>query len=598
MLATASITECLFFSRPGKRYASDPAAGQRLPAPLRLELDPNGGLWVNDTDNGRAVHFSNEVEDTVIPQAWNFGGLGVDRDRNVLTARLDLQDLTRFSPPTYELTARVLRQVPEGSHNRTGPSGFYGGLGIEVAGGQLIHSDFERLLFWNTPWELVSGQPADGAVGVPDLVSRSRWVPIYGRMHADNQGALWVLYGVYGYLTEIRGYRLPLVSGAIPAYTIASPLPLVGGGSFNWTENTIFGGIDYQASCDCLWLSDPDYHRAFRIHDVRSSPRVDIVLGQHSIAGTQCNQGRGPSSPTGDSLCKPGALALDPAGNLFLADNNLEVEGNHRLLVYAAADISTAPASAVFGIPASRVLGRGDDFTRPNCLALSEDPMCGPWEMAFDSRGRMIVGFNGYTGPRFPVVYQEPLARPMPVAAIGDYQSQPFSIRFDVFDNLYVMDHNRNRILIYRAQDTRTYAVTGTISLPSGAPVTDVQVETVGYAASAKSNASGAYTLTGLVTGTYSLVPSKEGYTFLPVSRTISIPGTTSSQDFTGYPAVPPTATWTPTPTATQTPTNTPTATLTRTPTSTATRTPTRTPAPTATPWPNRQYLPLILRAG
>lgn len=156
----------------------------------------------------------------------------------------------------------------------------------------------------------------------------------------------------------------------------------------------------------------------------------------------------------------------------------------------------------------------------------------------------------------------------------------------------------RTCILVYRAQDVRTFTVTGTVSLPSSEPLADVRVETAVYAASARSDASGTFAVTGLVTGIYTLIPSKEGYTFTPLTRTVSIPAIASGQNFTGYHVVPPTATWTSTPTATQTPTNTPTATLTRTPTSTATKTPTHTPMPTATPWPNRQYLPLILRDG
>lgn len=48
------------------------------------------------------------------------------------------------------------------------------------------------------------------------------------------------------------------------------------------------------------------------------------------------------------------------------------------------------------------------------------------------------------------MVYQDPLNNPLPVAALGDYQSMPLSARFDQFDNLYVIDHNRSRILIYR----------------------------------------------------------------------------------------------------------------------------------------------------
>ncbi|MGA9347775.1 MAG: hypothetical protein WBW48_03080, partial [Anaerolineae bacterium] len=128
--------------------------------------------------------------------------------------------------------------------------------------------------------------------------------------------------------------------------------------------------------------------------------------------------------------------------------------------------------SAVFGIPATRVFGRNSDFTEPNCLANAEDPICGPWEPAFDSRGRMVIGFNGYLGLRFLMVYQDPLTNPMPIAALGDFHSMPFSARFDQFDNLYILDGNRSRILIYRNREV-TPTSTATPTATSTPTATD-----------------------------------------------------------------------------------------------------------------------------
>lgn len=192
----------------------------------------------------------------------------------------------------------------------------------------------------------------------------------------------------------------------------------------------------------------------FRIRSIRTNPIVDIVLGQTNLSGTHCNQGRDsdeqdirPSSPSQNSLCSPGGLAFDRGGNLYVADHNLEIAGNWRLLEFDANTIPNAPASAVFGIPASRVFGRNGSFTEPNCVP--NDPMCGPWEPTFDSRNKMVVGFNGYLGPNFPQVYQNPLTNPLPSTALNDYHSHAYSARFDQFDNLYILDHTRNRVLIY-----------------------------------------------------------------------------------------------------------------------------------------------------
>jgi sugar lactone lactonase YvrE len=436
-------------------YNSMPASyvlGEGKLAPTGLELDPKGGLWVNDDLRNRFVYFVDGVIRKVVPagesRAW--GGIGVDSDSNLLTAGWDLQQGIRLAAPAYVQGANFLRAQSPGLFNQTGPCGLNGGIGLEVTANQLIYSDGSRLLFWNAPWSLTDYQPADGVVAAPDFQKREKWGPYFGRMRADSQGRLWVLSGTLWQPNVIYGYQLPLTTGATPIFTITSPLPLLGGGVFTWSNSLYLGGIEVQPECDCLWLSDEDNHRVFRIRNVSTKPTVDIVLGQLDPSGMQCNQGRGRDAPSRDSLCYPGGLAFDRAGNLYVSDHNLEIDGNHRLLEFDANLFPDAPTSAIFGIPATRVFGRNGDFTKPNCLPREQDPLCAPFEPAFDSQGRMVIGFNAYLGPRFPMVYQNPLTNPLPIAVLADFHSMPVSARFDQFDNLYVIDHNRNRILIYR----------------------------------------------------------------------------------------------------------------------------------------------------
>lgn len=433
--------------------------GDSLKRPTGLEIDPNsGGIWVNDSDSRKFLHFVNGVvQDAVdIPDGRAWGGLGVDSESNIMGAGWDLQQGFRFSAPTYTTETTFLPAEKPGHFNQTGPRGLYEGMGLEVTNGQLIVGDGSRMLFWNNPWRLTNFQAADGVIGEPDFQSRDRWTPHFHRMRADSEGRLWVIEGNWQG-SEIHAYQLPLTTGAEPIITISSPLPLQGGGVFTWTWTLNLGGIDVQPGCDCLWLSDSDSHRVFRIRDVSSPQRVvDIVLGQKDASGIHCNHGRDsddgyvhPTSPTQDSLCHPGALAFDQEGNLYLADHNLELAGNWRLLEFDADTLPDAPTTAVFGIPATRVYGRNGSFTEPNCLPLEQDPMCGPWEPAFDSKDGMIIGFNGYLGPRFPQVYENPLINPLPTSELCDFHSQPVSTRFDQFDNLYVLDGTRHRISIY-----------------------------------------------------------------------------------------------------------------------------------------------------
>jgi sugar lactone lactonase YvrE len=424
--------------------------------PTGLEIDPNGGLWVNDVDNQRLLYFVDGIVQTIVDSipggVW--GGLGVDRDGNVMITGWSPQQVLRYSPPSYNWEATFFRADEYGSFNQLGPRGIYSSLGIEVTSGQLIVADGSRILFWNNVWNLESFAPADGVIGQPDFHTRPRWEPQFGKMRADNQGKLWVVKGPVSSTINILAYELPLKMGAEPILTISSPIPLKGGGEFTWTEALLISGVDIQPNCDCLWLSDRDFNRVFRIKDVSTPQRVvDIVLGQTGVSGTHCNQGRDsddgythPTSPSQDSLCHPGGLAFDNYGNLYVADHNLEVAGTWRLLEFDANLLPTSLDLAVYGIPASRVFGRNGSFTEPYCQY--DDPMCGPWEPAFDLTNQMVIGFNGYLGPPFPQVYQDPLTNPFPSNALGDYYSHPISARFDQFDNLYVVDGTRNRVLI------------------------------------------------------------------------------------------------------------------------------------------------------
>lgn len=425
--------------------------------PLGLEFDLHGGMWVNDLGQHKAIDIVGGVAAASVSTGYfTFSGMGVDADDDLMVA-FD-QQVQHYAAPSYSLDTVFLKAEKPQIINATGPQGSYGGIGLEVTSGQLIYSDWSRLLFWNNPSTLVNFQAADGVIGQPDFVTQQGNFVGFGRLRSDRLGRLWTVKGGNGTEAKILAFRLPLTTGESPLVTISAPIPVLGGGSFTWTWGLYLGGIAYQPSCDCLWLSDTENNRVFRIRNVSTAPLVDIVLGQTNLSGIHCNQGRDsddgyvhPVSPSQDSLCHPGALAMDNAGNLWVADDNLEVAGNNRLLEFDSGTLPASPANALFAVPASHVLGRGGDFTNAYCAAASQDPMCGPWEPAFDSRGRMVVGFNGYLGPRFPMVYEDPLTNPFPVGALGDYFSQPLSARFDSLGNLYVLDHNRNRILIYRA---------------------------------------------------------------------------------------------------------------------------------------------------
>jgi secreted trypsin-like serine protease len=77
------------------------------------------------------------------------------------------------------------------------------------------------------------------------------------------------------------------------------------------------------------------------------------------------------------------------------------------------------------------------------------------------------------------------------------------------------------------------YSISGTITNSAGAGISGVTVSN--GSASATTNSSGAYTLSGLGNGTYTLTPSLSGYSFSPASRSVTVnSANVSGQDFSG----------------------------------------------------------------
>ena len=516
------------------------AAGQvfnGLGEPNGLELDPDGALWINNSDQSKILRLINgQLQTAISGVVGHFGGFGIDRDRNVVLAGWDSQSARIYSAPGYSWTSTFLQADEHGSFNQLGPRGLNDPAGMEVTDDQLIVSDGGRILFWNQPSQLTNNYPpADGVIGQPDFFTRPRWDPPFGRMRADTHGRLWVVRANHGLPGKLFAYQLPLVSGAAPIIQITSPIPLLGGGSFSWTDSLVLSGLVYQPECDCLWLSDRDYNRVFRIRNISSGQRVvDIVLGQKRDPstleiGSQCNQGRDsggghPASPSQDSLCQPGPMAFDRRGNLFVSDHNLETSGNWRLLEFEAAALPLQPTTPVFAIPASRVYGRHGSFTEPNCPL--DDPLCGPWEPVFYPNNDMVLGFNGYLGPHFPQVYHDPLTNALPYTALKDFYSHAYSARLDANNNLYVVDLTRSRVLIYKAA---SYTISGNLGLPG---VTLSYTDDTPKTVTSQADGSYSFSVSSFWSGT--ITPSHPCFTFSPPSQSYShVTSDRTSQDYT-----------------------------------------------------------------
>ena len=470
-----------------------------LSLPVSLLVDPQDrGIWVNDfvgpsvslwrwqgSDFNRVtaedtIRLPHHCPGAVADWCLSGGGIGVDTTGSLLfTAAGYTQDIIRVEPEIDDDFSNIALSVekqlfyPPGGANYVGLKGLRSVRGLAVYNDQLIVSDLKRLMYWNGLSELSSGQQADGSVGEENW--QPAWQECCGRIKSDGAGHLWVL-GFEG-IGYIDVYELPLHARSAPIHTIwtiETEFPVLGMSESVRLGRRIFG-LAPSNDGQFLWLSDTDNHRVLRIRDPIANPVVDVILGQMEPTGTKCNRKaelsahseRDPEvfdDPTDDVLCFPGALSFDNFGNLYVSDHSLEIEGNHRLLVFDDALIPTDNTSTIFAPVATknfsvstaggaRVLSGPweSDILVRNIHTLWGGTRTATWEPAFDSANGMVVGYNSYVGPRLVGYYDDPVDGSIyPTNYLYDFTSMPYSAVFDDQDKLYIGNLNRGAVFVYR----------------------------------------------------------------------------------------------------------------------------------------------------
>ena len=146
--------------------------------------------------------------------------------------------------------------------------------------------------------------------------------------------------------------------------------------------------IDRSVTPNRLYVADTENSRVLGWSDAGAfvtGAPADLVIGQPDFASAEC------APPSAANLCRPRGVAVDGFGNLYVADSE-----RHRVLEYDTPFTSDAIADMVFG--------QGGDFTTQNC--------------------------NRDT--------------PIP-----DGLCTPTAVELDVANNLYVIDADDDRVLVY-----------------------------------------------------------------------------------------------------------------------------------------------------
>ncbi len=220
--------------------------------------------------------------------------------------------------------------------------------------------------------------------------------------------------------------------------------------------------IDNSGSVPHLYVSDPNNHRILGFNDIRnlqSSAKADIVIGQPDLGTALCNYPTGDGAlPSNTSLCYPKGIAVDPQGNLYVADSF-----NGRVLRFPA------PFSQTFGqVTADLVLGQasftssikdpsnstmaspyGVAFTGTNGLLVSDAVHNRVLYFPFSANGTFAAGTDN--GKAATKVFGQPDFKTVGFRQRRTrlIQQPPHHIACDTSGQLYVADSGNNRIIIF-----------------------------------------------------------------------------------------------------------------------------------------------------
>jgi sugar lactone lactonase YvrE len=362
-----------------------PPAGSSFFWPRGLTLDNVGNLWVSDTEHSRVIQYDpsgtlqrvlskgdfqqtgclgglvgdNPAEYPQVCQPQ--GGIGIDRDGSVYVPDMQSQDVARYPAPLPLVRADGVAHSPD-ARMLSGYtwSNFIGATGLANPGyvlfindQQMVVADRRRLLFWN---DYLHGTnlAANGFLAQPTFNTQFNPTITHDQdfWALAHDARLRLMYATHGPFITAWSTRGGLTAGQAPAFQIASPIAMSGGGTTTFEASGI--AID-PANPDVAWISDMRNSRVLRIVDVSKESRyVDLILGQPDAVIGQpdgpkglCNRGGGNARVVQDGFCHPSEIKFDFSGNLFVVDGTWEGsrDSNARMLQFDKASLPPVPSS-------------------------------------------------------------------------------------------------------------------------------------------------------------------------------------------------------------------------------------------------------------
>jgi uncharacterized protein (TIGR03437 family) len=250
--------------------------------------------------------------------------------------------------------------------------------------------------------------------------------------------------------------------------------------------------IDMTSSPPHLYVADTYNNRILGFSDLRkitTGAKADIVIGQPDFQRTLINYpSNDPTQPNASGLSVPIGLAVDPQGNLYVADI-----GNSRVLRFPTPFANYTP-----GTPeqADLVLGQAG-FSGARITDPTDRTMAAPYGLTFAYAGGLLVSDLSLNRVLYFGVLPQNLTSGMAAtgvlgqpdfnsAGIGSGPGQlnaPHHISIDTDDRLYVADTGNARVSIYNHAPTSpagtpaAYFLTQNLTSPRGVYISPASLQ-------------------------------------------------------------------------------------------------------------------------
>jgi sugar lactone lactonase YvrE len=469
-----------------------------------IAVDGADNLYVADTENNRALEYNgpfgyeetNNVSADLVFAGNNLAlpsGVAVDSNGNFYVSSESHNQVYEYTEPVTLMTTTLLNlMIGPGAQNPNAASlQFPMGLAIDAVNNLYVADQANNRVLEFNEGNSPGNKVADGAGGQIDLAHNApNFVDGIGEnaaggiaVDASSDEPLRHLYVADSVNNRVLGWS------DVAAYVSAEPADIVFGqpNLFSYRCNNGIAGGDVaglgpdslcgpaRMTVDAsgnLYVADSANNRVLEYNTPFNSSSgepgagdtsADFVYGQNGVFTTRSSNLDGASAT---SLSNPAAVALDPSGNIYIADT-----GNNRVLEFAKAGNPPAASDAI----ASRAYGQGSvsDFSDVVCAngmgqnpAPSSQAMCNPGGVAIDASGNLFVAD---TGNDRVIEIDAPLAGTQSASRVfgqgGDFAASgcnggattpnaatlcaPAGLMFDLLGNLWVADANNDRVVEY-----------------------------------------------------------------------------------------------------------------------------------------------------